>query len=273
MLNFYQHIPEIINPISFSVGSFDVRWYSLMYLAGFLAVYLLLKKRNEDFYFSQNLILDFFLYSFLGLIIGARSGYALFYDLGYFIENPLAIISPFNESGNFVGIFGMSYHGGLIGIIIASLIFVRKNNIEFFKWSDFVIPAIPAGYFFGRIGNFLNGELYGKATSHFWGMYFSSDSLGVLRHPTQLYEAFFEGIVLFSLLWALRNKSKFPGYLLCMYLSGYGIIRFFVEFLREPEQNLVIGMTIGQILSIIMLFSSLLLFFKLKRIRSQEASS
>lgn len=263
MLSFYQHLPEHINPIAFSIGSFDIRWYSLMYLVGFLAVYLILvywaKKTEEDLKSNrEKLVLDFLAYSFLGLIVGARLGYVLFYDLNYFIQNPLAIVSPLDTSGNFVGIFGMSYFGGLLGIVGCSVLFCRKNKINFFEWADFVIPAIPAGYFFGRIGNFLNGELYGKATNHFWGMYFRKEPF--LRHPTQLYEAFLEGALLFVILWILKNNTKFKGNLLAIYLFGYGVVRFFVEFLREPELMSHFGFTTGQILSSIIIIISVIIF-------------
>ncbi len=256
MLSFYQHLPEHINSIAFSIGSFDIRWYSLMYLVGFLAVYLILvhraKKTEEDLKNKkEKLVLDFLVYSFFGLIIGARLGYALFYDPDYFIQNPLAVISPLDTRGNFVGIFGMSYFGGLLGIVGCSILFCRKNKINFFEWADFVIPAIPAGYFFGRIGNFLNGELYGKATKHFWGMYFGNEPF--LRHPTQLYEALLEGALLFVILWLLKDNAKFKGNILAIYLFGYGVVRFFVEFLREPEQMSHFGLTTGQILSLIII--------------------
>jgi phosphatidylglycerol:prolipoprotein diacylglycerol transferase len=261
MLYFYQHFPEYINPIAFSIGSFDIRWYSLMYLLGFAVVYLLLKSQKLKFKASDSLIINFMLCTFIGLIIGARLGYALFYNLSYFVQNPLAVISPFNASGNFTGIFGMSYFGGLIGIIIASVIFCRRNKINFFEWADFIIPAVPAGYFFGRIGNFLNGELYGKATNYFWGMHFNGEPF--LRHPTQLYEASLEGIALFIILWFLRNKSKFPGHLLSIYLFGYGIIRFFVEYLREQDQSLIWGLSRSQFLSLVLIAVSVVAYLYL----------
>jgi len=259
---FYQHLPEYINPIAFSIGNFNVRWYSLAYLIGFAVVYWLLiyraKKDNSLLKISNSVIIDFILYSFIGLIIGARLGYALFYNLDYFLRNPLAIVSPFDASGNLVGIFGMSYFGGLLGVIISSIIFCRRNKINFWQWADFVVPAIPAGYFFGRIGNFLNGELYGKAANHWWGMYFRNESF--LRYPTQLYEAFLEGALLFAVLWLLKNKVKLKGNLLAIYLFGYGVIRFFIEFLREPEQALILGITRGQILSLIVMFTAIMVY-------------
>jgi len=283
---FYQHLPEYINPIAFSIGNFNIHWYSIMYLVGFLVVYALLvheaKSSKENFKSdTKELIFNFLIYSFIGLVIGARLGYVLFYNLEYFIQNPLAIVSPFDSSGIFVGIFGMSYFGGLVGAVASSIIFCRRNKINFWQWADFVVPAIPAGYFFGRIGNFLNGELYGKATNHWWGMYFRNESF--LRHPTQLYEAFLEGALLFAVLWLLRNSSlttfgdypkgfinkvrkvvgdkvKFKGNFLAIYLFGYGIIRFFIEFLREPEQGLILGITRGQILSLIVMFTAIMVY-------------
>ncbi|MDO8529677.1 MAG: prolipoprotein diacylglyceryl transferase [bacterium] len=287
MLYFYQHIPEHISPIVFSIGTFNIRWYSVMYLAGFLIVYCLLNWRikKKETEIPNSLILDFLIYAFIGLLIGARLGYVIFYDFDYFFHNPLAIISPFS-GGRFTGIFGMSYHGGLIGVIISSLIFIRKNKINprtntknfpartdnrnigvgvnFWNWADFIIPAIPAGFFFGRLGNFLNGELYGRPTEFFWGMYFSSDRLGLLRHPSQLYEAFFEGLALFLILWSLRNKSKFPGYLLVVYLFGYGFFRFLIEFVREADAGLIFGLTRGQVLSLGMIVAAVIVFLRLK---------
>ncbi len=266
MLYFYQHLPEYISPIAFSIGNFEILWYSLMYLAGFLVVYLFLKYRMVD----DNLILDFLIYSFIGLVIGARLGYVFFYDFNYFWMNPLETISPFNSSGGFVGISGMSYHGGLVGVITASFIFSRVYKVGFLEWMDFIVPAIPAGYFFGRIGNFLNGELYGKATDCFWGMYFKTDISKILRHPTQIYEALLEGLLLFLILWPLRNKSIFPGQLVILYLAGYGIVRFFVEFFRKQEGNLIYNLTMGQWLSILMILTSIVMFFWLKKGRYKK---
>ena len=190
-------------------------------------------------------------------------GYVFFYDFSYFMQNPLAIISPFGINGNFIGIFGMSYFGGLMGIIISSVVFCQRKEIDFFKWADFVVPAIPAGYFFGRIGNFLNGELYGKATDCLWGMHFNNESF--LRHPTQLYEAILEGVLLFAFLWLIRNNTKFKGNFLVIYLFGYGVIRFFIEFLREEETS-YFCFTTGQILALaIILISAIIFIYKNKK--------
>lgn len=263
MLYFYQHLPEIFDPTAFAIGGFEIRWYSIMYLAAFFVFYLLsdwrIEKGEVGFLRekSKYLLFDFLVYSFAGLIVGARLGQVFFYDAGYFWQNPWAIVSPFDADGNFVGIFGMSYFGGLLGVIVSSIVFAKRKNVNFWQWLDFVVPAIPLGYFFGRLGNFLNGELYGKATNYFWGMYFGD---GILRHPTQIYEAFFEGLVLFFLLWFFRNNSKFPGNLAVLYLAGYATVRFGAEFLREPEGVSVGIFTIGQILSLAMLLASLVIF-------------
>lgn len=185
----------------------------------------------------------------MGLLIGARLGYVFFYDPDYFLKNPLAVVYPFNpENGEFSGIFGMSYHGGLIGVVLTSWIYTRLQGVSFLKLANFIAPAVPAGYFFGRIGNFLNGELFGKITESPWGMHFGSDKF--LRYPNQLCEAFFEGIILFVLLWRLRNHSKFKDKMLFSYLLGYGIFRFLLDFGREgPEKSLLGFLEISQLLS------------------------
>ena len=222
IIGLYQHIPENINPAAFSIHSFSVRWYAISYLAGFLAIYSLLKwrvRKGEGIsklklkdYEWRDIILDLLFYSFIGLLLGARLGYAVFYDFKYFLNNPFAIVSPFDEAGNLVGIYGMSYFGGLIGVVFSGWLYSRKKKINFWQLADFVIPAVPAGYFFGRIGNFLNGELYGRATDAAWGMYFNVGNADLrslqLRHPSQLYEAFFEGLVLF------HENTSYPSMIL-----------------------------------------------------------
>ncbi|EKE20808.1 MAG: hypothetical protein ACD_7C00469G0006 [uncultured bacterium] len=273
MLDFYQNLPEKINPVIFSVDFFSVYWYSLMYLIGFITVAGLLYWRiyRKETNFSWDDIFDFLINSFLAIIIGARFGYVLFYNLNYFLVNPLEIIWPFNPSGEFTGIYGMSYHGAAVGFILATYFFCKKRKISFLKLTDFILPAIPAGYFFGRIGNFLNGELYGRVTTSQWGMNFGD---GFLRYPSQLYEAFFEGIVLFIILWLVRNKfSKKEGFISGLYLSGYGVFRFAIEFLREPDAQLGIFfnyLTMGQMLSLIMIGGGIYLINKNK---SNRASS
>lgn len=274
-LFFYQHLPLYLNP-AFEIGFFSISWYSIMYLIGFAVVYYLLlyriRKKESFSGFSglkiKNIIIDFLLYVFFGLLIGARLGHVFFYKLLFFMENPLAVISPFDSNTHeFIGIYGMSYHGGLIGVLIASLIFVRRYRIDFWALSDFIVPAVPAGYFFGRVGNFINNELYGKITEDSWGMYFKDYPLE-LRHPSQLYEALLEGVVLFIILWTSRNKKNIKKNFLALYIIGYGVTRFICEFFREPDK--VIGflsghITLGQLFSAIMtLFGIFIIAWKRK---------
>jgi phosphatidylglycerol---prolipoprotein diacylglyceryl transferase len=272
LFDYYQHLPLNLNPVAFKLGVFSVSWYSLMYLVAFLTVYFLLRYRinREEWKIkikaqklkSLNLISDFLIYSFVGLIIGARIGEVLFYNFSYYWQNPLAIISPFDlATHKFIGIYGMSYHGGLVGVLIAVGVFIKKYKVNFWNLSDFIIPAVPAGYFFGRIGNFINNELYGRVTTKPWGMYFRDYSFE-LRYPSQLLEAFTEGILLFVILWSMRNKRLFPGCFLSLYLIGYGLFRFFCEFFREPDIQgglLLKYITLGQWFSIIMIFSGLII--------------
>lgn len=272
-LNLYQHLPSFLTATAFSVGFFSVGWYSLSYLAGFLAVCGLVIWRIENgesglelpINSQKRIIFDWLLYSAIGLFIGARLGYVFFYDFSYFIHNPLEIISPFDPiSGRLVGIYGMSYHGGLIGVIITAVIFIRRNKISFWKLADLIIPAIPAGYFFGRIGNFFNGELYGRITQRPWGMYFPQDYLRLLRHPSQLYEAFLEGMVLFIVLWLIRNRKFTKGNLLAFYLIGYSGARFLAEFFRQPDEQIGFSLgvfTLGQLFSLVMFLAGLVLIY------------
>lgn len=263
----YQQLPYKIDPIAFNVGSFSMSWYSLMYVAAFVTVYFLLawRLKNREANYSKNLIIDFLFYALLGALVGGRLGYVIFYNLPFYLAHPLDIVSPFDETGRLIGIYGMSYHGGLMGVITASLIFAKNNKLNFWRWADFVVPAIPAGYFFGRVGNFLNGELYGRVTNVLWGMYFPSDLLGLLRHPSQLYEAFFEGVFLFVILWLLRNNKKLTALYLLLpaYLFGYGLVRFILEFFREPDPQIGLffnNFSLGQIFSLVMAISAIIAF-------------
>jgi len=259
-LIFWQHIPEHINPNLFEIGSFQIRYYSLMYIVAFFITYLLVAYRikSEKLDYSVEAAQDYLIWAIIGLLLGARIGYVLFYNLEFYLSHPLAVIFPFDIADGFryIGISGMSYHGGLAGIALATVIFCRKRGIRFFHFADLLCSAIPLGYTFGRIGNFINGELFGRATNHAWGMYFPLDPLFQLRHPSQLYEALFEGIILFVILWSIRKKKYFEGLIFSFYLIGYGIARFFIEFVREPDfqMGLVAGfVTMGQVLCLIMI--------------------
>ncbi len=254
-------MPEHINPNIVQIGSFQLRWYSFMYIAAFLTSYLLVIyriKHESRFDYKPETIQDLFIWLITGLILGARLGYVLFYNFAYYTRHLLEIILPFEFSDGirFVGISGMSYHGGAIGVLISGILFCRKYHLNIWNLADLLCPVIPLGYTFGRIGNFINGELFGRITNVPWGMYFPLDPQHQLRHPSQLYEAFFEGIFLFTVLWRFR-KSPFPmGSFLGIYLIGYGAVRFVIEVLREPDAQLGLVMgpfTMGQLLCLAMI--------------------
>lgn len=260
----WQHLPSQIDPVIFSLGNFQLRWYGMMYIIAFVLTYILVRFRvnREDFDYSVEVIENFFMWAILGVLVGGRLGYVLFYNLGYYLQHPLEIILPFSFGNGmeFTGISGMSYHGGVLGVVVAFIYISRKHNINFFNFTELVVPAIPLGFTFGRLGNFINGELYGRITSVPWGMYFPADPTGQLRHPSQLYEAFFEGIFLFIILWGLRKRTPFKGFLPGLYLIGYGVVRFFIEFYRMPDAHLgtvMWGLTTGQILCAAMIIGGL----------------
>jgi phosphatidylglycerol:prolipoprotein diacylglycerol transferase len=238
-----------------------------MYIAAFATLYLLslYRLRNENYDYPKAVIENYIVWAILGLMIGARTGYVLFYNFNYYMSHPLEIILPFSFTGGFrfTGLAGMSYHGGFIGVIAATVVFCYKHKIKFWLFVDFLIPSIPLGYTFGRIGNFINGELYGRVTTMPWGMYFPHDTTNQPRHPSQLYEAFFEGVFLFLILWSIRKKSVFDGFFLSLYVIGYGAVRFFIEFVREPDTypGIFFGfITLGQILCLCMILIGIGIF-------------
>jgi phosphatidylglycerol:prolipoprotein diacylglycerol transferase len=272
----WHYIPEHINPNIVEIGTFQLRYYAVMYVVAFILIYFLVlfRIKNEKLDFNKENIQNYFVWGILGVMVGGRLGYVLFYDFDFFVSNPLKIIFPFEISRgefHYIGISGMSYHGGLMGVFLASIFFCQKYRINFWKLADLLSPAIPLGYTFGRIGNFINGELYGRTTSVSWGMYFPLDATHQLRHPSQLYEAFFEGIFLFLILWSLKERKLFDGFVFCLYLIGYGVIRFFIEFLREPDSQLgfIFGpFTMGQILCFCMIFTGIfIMIIKKQHIR------
>jgi len=263
----WRHLPSHLSPNLLEIGSFQLRYYSLMYLAAFACTYFLVmyRIRRERYPYTVDQIQDYFVWAILGVILGGRLGYVFFYNLDYYLKRPLEILFPFEFSNgfHFIGISGMSYHGGAIAVLVFSIIFCRRRKIDFWRFADLFCPAVPLGYTFGRIGNFINGELYGRATTVAWGMVFPLDPLHLLRHPSQLYEAFFEGIVLFAVLWMIRRKSPFDGALFAWYLIGYGVVRFFIEFFREPDVQLgfVLGpFSMGQLLCFLMIAAGALIY-------------
>ena len=258
----WQSLPAHINPNLLEIGSFQLRYYSLMYMVAFGLVYLLVAYRikREHYPVSLEAVQDYCVWAILGIILGGRLGYVFFYQFAYYAARPLEIFLPFQLAPNFhfTGISGMSYHGGLIGFLVGTILFCRRRKIPFWSFMDLIVPAIPLGYAFGRLGNFINGELYGRVTDVPWGMYFPYDPEGLLRHPSQLYEAFFEGIFLFAFLWLLRKKKSFHGYLSSLYLIGYGLVRFVIEFFREPDSHLgfvLRNLSMGQVLCLLMIIS------------------
>ncbi len=268
-MTWWNHIPEHIKPTILTIGSFQLRYYGLMYIVAFAIVYYLVlyRVRTEKLGYSKDTINSYFIWAILGVVIGGRLGYILFYNFKYFIANPLEIVIPFDFSNgcHFTGISGMSYHGGVIGVILFSSLFCNKNKVNFWRLADLLCPAIPLGYTFGRLGNFINGELYGRVTDVPWGMYFPLDPTHQLRHPSQLYEAIFEGIFLFMLLWNLRKIKVFDGFFLSLYLIGYGFVRFFIEFVRQPDSQLgfILGpLTMGQILCIVMVLGGIFIIIR-----------
>ena len=258
--HFWQHLPENINPVIFEIGWFKLQYYGMMYVVAFGLTFFLVMyrlKHEERFDISTDQAKDLLLNMLLGLIVGARLGYVIFYQFSYYIRHPLEVFLPFTfENGiHFTGISGMSYHGGLIGVLFAAWLFIRKNRLSYRDMSDLIAPVAPLGYTFGRLGNFINGELYGRATTSAVGMYFPLSPERELRHPSQLYEAFFEGIFLFAVLWSVRKKNLPRGSLLGLYLLGYGLVRFVIEFFREPDAHLgfvFFSFSMGQVLCIMM---------------------
>jgi phosphatidylglycerol:prolipoprotein diacylglycerol transferase len=269
----WQHLPQNIDPVIFEIGSFKLQYYGLMYIVAFAITFFLVLYRlrhEERFEITTDQVKDATTYLILGLIVGARLGYVLFYNFSYYLRHPLEIILPFSFSNGvtFTGISGMSYHGGLIGATIAGWLFVRNAKLDWWDGVDLFVPVIPLGYTFGRLGNFINGELYGRVTTASIGMHFPLAPAGGLRHPSQLYEAFFEGIFLFAILWSIR-KIKFPkGAMLALYLIGYGTARFFIEYFRQPDAQLgfvFLSFSMGQILCSLMIAVGLFLYFYLWR--------
>jgi len=279
-LQFWQHLPGNIDPVVFEIGWFKLQYYGLMYIVAFALTYLLVAYRvnHEDrFEISLDQVKEVTINLVLGLVIGARLGYVVFYNLSYYLHHPLEIVLPFRfEDGmEFTGISGMSYHGGLIGAMAAGWLYIRKQRLGFWEACDLFIPAIPLGYTFGRLGNFINGELYGRATDSAIGMYFPQAPGAQRRHPSQLYEAFFEGIFLFSVLWLLRKKKMPQGAMLSLYLIGYGTVRFFIEYFRQPDAHLgfvFLSFSMGQLLCGLMIAAGGILLFFLRRRESRGST-
>jgi phosphatidylglycerol---prolipoprotein diacylglyceryl transferase len=276
LISWWQNIPATLNPIAFSFGFFSVYWYAVFFLGGFLVTLLFALKlvNRGDTSCSEECVWDMFIYIFIGAFLGGRIGYALFYNFNVFWAEPLKIFLPYDfERGMWVGISGMSYYGGLIGTVLALYWFARAKDLNFWKIADFAAFLAPISVFFGRLGNFFNLELYGRITEKPWGMIFPQVvPMGVLRHPSSLYEAFLEGVVIFIVLLFLRKKMPFAGALTCIYLALYAILRFLVEFWREPDPQLGLffnspigGFTLNQILAFGLFWAAIGIFMWLRR--------
>ncbi len=241
--------PEI-NPVLFQLGPLKIHWYGVMYLIGFLLAWWLGSRRAQGpkTLITTEQLSDLLFYCVLGVILGARLGYVLFYDLPTYFANPLLILKVWQG--------GMSFHGGFIGVLVAVWIYTRKTKQRFFEITDFIAPLIPLGLGAGRIGNFINGELWGRPTDLPWGMVFQHVDQ-IPRHPSQLYQAAFEGLVLFLILWLFSKRPRPTMAVSGLFLIGYGTFRFLVEFARTPDPQLgfiAFGwVTMGQLLTLPML--------------------
>lgn len=269
----YLNYPSWIHPQIFPGIKFLglLRWYGLMYVFAFLTAYKVLQKvakegalDSENYKITEDDLFSFITTGIVFLLLGARIASTLIYDTtGVYWHKPWLIFWPFDSDGNFTGLAGMSYHGGFIGGLIGMIVWCKIHKQPLWKWVDAMAIAIPIGYTFGRIGNFLNGELYGRITTMPWGMVFpgaerfsanidwvqeyaakigmditNARLVNLPRHPSQLYEAFFEGIVLFLILWFTRKHKKFDGQMTFTYAGGYGLFRFFIEYFREPDADI-----------------------------------
>ncbi|MCL2294551.1 MAG: prolipoprotein diacylglyceryl transferase [Spirochaetes bacterium] len=329
MLSFINY-PSWLTPEIFP-GLLPIRWYGLMYIAAFVTAYFLVRKqvKEKNFEITNDNLVNLFSWGILGILLGARIFHALVYDTSgvYWLlrwdsitqswvwGNPLLIFWPFDKNFNFTGLQGMSYHGGVIGGVIAIFTFCKLKKICFFKLGDMLAVAIPAGYTFGRLGNFANAELYGRVTTAPWGMVFPNampfniretwvaevaakvgmdlSAVGTFvnlpRHPSQLYQALLEGIILWAFLWFFMRKRNFaPGTLIGTYFIGYGFVRFFIEYFRAPDRNIgfilqlsskpshiyrldsFLNFTLGQLLCFLMIAGgALFIFYAYKRQRRE----
>lgn len=254
MLTYPQFDPNMI-----SIGPLALRWYGMMYVFGIVSAWLLGRYRAKLSWnkWTPPLMDDFITWAILGVVVGGRLGYVLFYNADYYLHNPLKIFAVWEG--------GMSFHGGMLGVIFASWLFGRAKGMSFMEVLDFISPLVPPGLFFGRIGNFINAELWGRYTTLPWGMPFPGAG-HLPRHPSQLYEAALEGLVLFIILWWYSAKPRPSGCVGGLFVAGYGVFRFMVEFAREPDQHLgfvaLNWMSMGQILCLPMIGLGLFLLYR-----------
>ena len=242
-----------IDPVFLHLGPVQLRWYGLMYMISFIAGYFLLKRlaKLKKLSMTTDDLYDLLFFLILGVMVGGRLGYVLFYDFGSYIERPIEML--------YIWQGGMSFHGGLVGMVLATLFLCKRRKWNFWEVGDLVCAAVPIGFFLVRIGNFINGELYGRQTTVPWGMIFPAGG-DVVRHPSQLYEALLEGVVLFVIVQWLYRKNFYPGTVTWGLIGFYGVFRFLVEFVREPDAHIGFDLgpfTRGQLLTLPMLLVGL----------------
>jgi phosphatidylglycerol:prolipoprotein diacylglycerol transferase len=267
--SWWNAIPQHLDPTAFTIFDFPVRWYGLMYLIAFFFGYHLIwhftiKYKIQPMKKEQ--LESIITWLIAGVLLGARFGYVFFYNFDHYVtqNNLMEIILPFSFDGgfHFTGISGMSYHGGLIGSFLAASYAIKKQKLNYWKSVNTIFLVVPLVYTFGRLGNFINSELYGRVTESAIGMCFGNQT--VLRHPSQLYEMCFEGFILFGLLYALwRLFPKLKDHVMALYLIGYGTARFFIEFFRQPDAHIglnFLGMSRGQMLCLAMILSGITLW-------------
>ncbi|PAF51243.1 prolipoprotein diacylglyceryl transferase [Helicobacter sp. 13S00477-4] len=276
MYSVWNEIYTKFNPVAFEIFGIQVHWYGIAYVLSLLVALYAAKKfiKNDPkrFPISNKNLESYFIWVEIGVILGARIGYIIIYepDTLYYLIYPWQIFNPFDTQGNFIGIRGMSYHGALIGFLIASILFSYKKKEKLLVYMDLVALSVPVGYIFGRIGNFLNQELYGRPVPE-------NDILGqkigilvnhVLRYPSQLIEAFLEGVIVFIIVWFGKKIFKTQGILIVIYGISYGLMRFIAEFWREPDPQMgyyLFHLSMGQILSIAMIILSFILLLYIKK--------
>ena len=253
------------DPVAFTFLIFEIRWYSIAYILGILLGWVYIKKFVIQDSTIKKLFDNYISYLIIGIILGGRLGYVLIYNLKYYLSDPIKII--------YIWEGGMSFHGGLAGVIIVSYVFCKAHKLNTFTFLDFISLSAPIGIFFGRLANFLNSELYGRQTDILWSVKFLKiDNLD--RHPSQIYEAIFEGLILFIILnFFLKGLTRFPGKISCFFLIFYSLFRFIIEFTREPDLQigLIFGiLSIGQVISIFTLLVGFILYYFLWNNKNEE---
>ncbi|MCK4869769.1 MAG: prolipoprotein diacylglyceryl transferase [Gammaproteobacteria bacterium] len=258
-----------INRIALQIGPIKIFWYGIMYVVAFAIAWglaILRTKKTFNARWTKDQVADLIFYCALGVIIGGRLGYMLFYDLPNFLHDPIIILKTWQG--------GMSFHGGLIGVMLSVIIFAKKQRKTFFEITDFVAPLVPVGLGAGRIGNFINGELWGRVTHAPWAMIYPQAG-SQPRHPSEIYEFLLEGVLLFIIMWWFSAKPKPRAAVSALFLIGYGTFRFTAEFFRQPDQQLGFiafnWLTMGQLLSIPMVIAGIIMMFYAYKKEKQHA--